>query len=79
MSEIWEHDYVVFDVSKGPKVMKETLNTLGQDGWQLAAVINVGGEKLCAYLKRCEREDEPTKTDAERKELLSLWSDKSGE
>ena len=75
--EIWEHDYIIFDVTKGPKIMKETLNTQGQDGWQLTAVINVGGEKLCAFMKRCTRvEDVPSKTEQEKKELMSLWSDK---
>ena len=78
--EILEHDYIIFDVTKGPKIMKETLNTQGQDGWQLTAVINVGGEKLCAFLKRCSYpENVPTKTAQEKKELMSLWSEKNGE
>jgi|GEM_PF-6470327 len=72
----WEHDYIIFDVTQGPKRMKESLNTYGQEGWELTAVINVGGEKLCAFLKRCEVKENPTKTEQENKELMSLWSDK---
>ena len=79
MSKVWEHDYVIFDVTKGPKIMKETLNTYGLEGWELTSVINVGGEKLCAFLKRCETVDNPDKQEQEQKELMSLWSEKNGE
>ena len=33
--------YIIFNVSDGPKVITETLNTKGQDGWWLATAINV--------------------------------------
>ena len=79
MSKIWEHDYVIFDVTKGPRIMKETLNTMGQDGWHLTAVINVGGEKLCAFLKRCEQVETVSKSDQEKNELMNLWSEKNGD
>jgi hypothetical protein len=75
----WEHTFVIFDVNKGPKVMKESLNTYGEDGWELSAIINVGGEKLCAFLKRCEETERPDKTQEEHQELMSIWSDKNGE
>lgn len=79
MKEVWEHTFVIFDVNKGPKVMKETLNTYGEDGWQLTSIVNVGGVKLCAWLKRCERPEAEDKSHQQQKELLSLWSDKNAE
>ena len=30
----WENTYLVFEVSKGPKVIIETLDTYGNDGWE---------------------------------------------
>ena len=75
----WEHTYVIFDVKKGPKVMKETLNTHGEEGWQLCSIINVGGEKLCAFLKRCEEIESEDKSAEAKSELLNIWSDKNGE
>ena len=74
---IWEHTYIIFDVKKGPKVMKETLNTHGEDGWELCAIINVGGEKLCAFLKRCEDAEAEDTSNQEKKELINIWSDKN--
>ena len=76
---VWEDTYVIFDVKKGPKVMKETLNTFGEDGWQLCSIINVGGEKLCAFLKRCEEAITEDKSAEAKSELMSIWSDKNGE
>tara|TARA_R100000008_G_C3430101_1_gene89211 strand:+ start:109 stop:345 length:237 start_codon:yes stop_codon:yes gene_type:complete len=76
---VWEHTYVIFEIKKGPKVMKESLNTYGEEGWELCSVINVGGEKMCAFLKRCERVEDEDKSTQERNELLSIWSDKNGE
>tara|TARA_R100001244_G_C5153404_1_gene130028 strand:- start:782 stop:1027 length:246 start_codon:yes stop_codon:yes gene_type:complete len=76
---VYEHTYVIFDVRKGPKVMKETLNTFGEDGWQLCSIINVGGEKLCAFLKRGEAAEIEDKSAEEKTELMNIWSDKNGE
>ena len=30
----WENQYIVFDVTKGPKVIIETLDTYGDEGWE---------------------------------------------
>ena len=30
----YENTYVVFDVTKGPKVIIETLDTYGDEGWE---------------------------------------------
>jgi hypothetical protein len=48
----YETQYLVFDVSKGPKTIVENLDTYGQDGWELKSMINVAGEKLVAFLQR---------------------------
>jgi len=49
----WENKYVVFDVTNGPKVVVETLDTYGNDGWELTSIIAVGGgERLVAFMKR---------------------------
>jgi hypothetical protein len=37
----YETQYLVFDVSKGPKTIVENLDTYGQDGWELKSMINV--------------------------------------
>ena len=45
-----EHEYLVFDVAEVPKVIIESLNTYGKEGWQLATMINVGSDKLVAFI-----------------------------
>ena len=30
---IWDNHFLVFDVTKGPKVIIEALNTFGEEGW----------------------------------------------
>ena len=78
MSEIYEHQYLVFSVRDGPKVINESLNTYGAEGWELCSLLPVAGVKLCAYLKRALNEKPPeTKDDEKKKELLNLWSDKT--
>ena len=48
----YEHQYLIFDVSDGPKVITESLNTYGKEGWEVKTMINVGGDKLCAWMSR---------------------------
>ena len=49
----YENTYVVFDVTKGPKVIIETLDTYGKDGWELATIVTVGDtEQMVAFLRR---------------------------
>ena len=33
MSEIYEHQYLVFSVEDGPRVINEALNASGREGW----------------------------------------------
>ena len=39
MKIIWENKYVVFDVQDGPKTMIDSLNTEGNEGWEVAAIV----------------------------------------
>ena len=68
----FETEFLVFDVSKGPKIIVENLNTYGQNGWELKSMINVAGEKLVAFLQRQTDIEEPK--DKTQEKLKSLWS-----
>ena len=41
----WENMYLVFEVEQGPKVVIETLNTYGNQGWELTEILPIGEEK----------------------------------
>tara|TARA_R100001440_G_scaffold22583_1_gene36837 strand:+ start:28077 stop:28295 length:219 start_codon:yes stop_codon:yes gene_type:complete len=68
----WENTNIIFDVSKGPKVIIETLNTYGEDGWEMCSMLNVAGTKIVAFLKR--RIDVEETTNKEEEKLSKLWS-----
>jgi len=68
----YETEFLVFDVSKGPKIIVENLNSYGQDGWELKSMINVAGEKLVAFLQR--QTDVETPKDKQTERLKNLWS-----
>jgi hypothetical protein len=74
-----ESQYIIFDVSNGPKVITETLNTKGKEGWVLCTMINVGGTKLCAWLTRSIESKTPDPEAAEKSKLSELWSDITGD
>jgi hypothetical protein len=77
MKAIWENKYVVFDVQDGPKTMIDALNTEGNEGWEVAAIVSVAGNKLCAFLKKCESIDEPSPEQEKEDEVLKLWGGKN--
>ena len=68
----WENKYIVFDAIDGPKVIQESLDTFGDEGWELATMITVAGEKIVAFLKRrhCIVEE---KVDDKAEKLAKLW------
>lgn len=72
----FETEFLVFDVSKGPKIIVENLNTYGEEGWELKSMINVAGEKLVAFLQRQTDVEEPK--DKTQEKLKSLWSANGG-
>ena len=68
----WENTFVVFDVSKGPTVMIEKLNSMGEEGWECCSMLNVATTKIVAFLKRCLESE--VKTDKEEEKISKLWS-----
>ncbi len=70
----WENTYLVFDVSKGPKVIIETLNTYGEDGWECSSMVTVASANIVAFLKRALPEKETKAVDKELEKVSKLWS-----
>lgn len=69
----WENHFLVFDVSKGPKVIIEALNTYGEEGWECATMITVANSNIVAFLKRRTDVEEVPK-DEEAEKLSKLWT-----
>ena len=74
----WENTYLVFEVSKGPKVIIDTLDTYGADGWECCSQLIVAGSQIVCFLKRRTDVDETPKVDKEAAKISKLWSN-SGE
>jgi len=75
---IWENHFLVFDVSKGPKVIIEALNTYGEEGWECSAMIAVANTNIVVFLKRrTDVEEEPKDEKAEQ--LAKLWTSPKGD
>ena len=72
----WETQYVVFEVTKGPKVIIETLDTYGDEGWECCSMLSIAGTNIVAFLKRRIGNNEPVE-DAEAKKISKLWSNGS--
>ena len=69
----WENTFIVFDVTKGPKVIIETLNTYGEEGWECASMLTVANTNIVAFLKRRIGADEPT-VDEQAEKISKLWA-----
>ncbi len=67
----YETKFLIFEVSNGPTIIVENLNTYGEQGWELKTMINVAGEKLVAFLQR-QTDVEPKNSKEEK--LKALWS-----
>ena len=78
MKVTYENDYMVFDISKGPKAIVEVLNAKGQEGWMVTSVVNVAGSNLVFFLVRPTYEMPDTKSD-EAKQLNKILGTTSGE
>ena len=70
----WENTYLVFEVSKGPKVIIDTLNTYGDDGWECCSQLIVAGSQIVCFLKRRTDIEEKPKVDKEAAKISKLWS-----
>ena len=68
-----ENTYLVFEVAKGPKVIIETLDTYGEDGWECCSQLIVAGSQIVCFLKRRTDTDEP-KVNKEEEKISKLWS-----
>ena len=75
---IWDNHFLVFDVTKGPKVIIEALNTFGEEGWECSAMIPVANTNIVAFLKRrTDIEEEPK--DEKADQLAKLWTSPKAE
>jgi len=70
----WENMYLVFEVEQGPKVVIETLNTYGNQGWELTEILPIGEEQLVAFLKRRFDIIMPDPKKAQVDKVKALWS-----
>tara|TARA_R110001592_G_scaffold254018_1_gene517184 strand:+ start:1685 stop:1906 length:222 start_codon:yes stop_codon:yes gene_type:complete len=71
----YENTYVVFDITKGPKVIIETLDTYGDEGWECTSMLSVANTNIVAFLKRTIGGEEPV--DEQSAKISKLWSDGS--
>jgi len=71
----YENTYVVFDITKGPKVIIETLDTYGDEGWSCVAMLSVANTNIVAFLSRRIGGEEPV--DEESAKISKLWSNGS--
>ena len=70
----WENKFITFNLSNGPKVIMETLDTYGKEGWELTAIVTVGdGLQLVAFLKRRFDEVALDPEEGKKAKLASLW------
>lgn len=79
MSEIYEHKHVVFSVKDGPKVVTESLNTFGQEGWRLATMVTVGEEHLVAWIVKGAAIEAPDPKKTAESKISELWGASSEE
>ena len=70
----YENTYLVFEVSKGPKVIIESLDTYGNDGWECCSQLIVAGSQIVCFLKRRTDIDEKPKVNKEEEKISKLWS-----
>tara|TARA_R110000824_G_scaffold196128_6_gene379178 strand:- start:6937 stop:7173 length:237 start_codon:yes stop_codon:yes gene_type:complete len=78
MKVTYETDYIVFDVTKGPKSIVEELNARGEQGWYPASTVNVAGTSLVFFLVKPTFVMPNIKGDTE-KHLNKLWGNNGSE
>ena len=70
---IWENHFLVFDITKGPKVIIKAMDTYGAEGWECSTMITVANTNIVAFLKRrIDQEESPKDETAEK--LSKLWT-----
>ncbi len=79
MSRIVENKYVVFNTSDGPKVILESLNTDGAEGWELATMVTINdGEYIVAWMKKATMLEAPDPEQTKQSKIAELWSGDEG-
>ena len=75
MSDIYEHQYLVFNVNDGPKVINDSLNTYGAEGWALSTMITINnGEYIVAWIVKGAAIEAPDPTKTKQNKIAELWS-----
>ena len=73
----WENKFIIFQATHGPKVIIESLNTYGEEGWECCSMLTVATTKIVAFLKR--RVDEPVLTvDEPTQKIEDAWVNENG-
>ena len=73
----WENKFIIFQATHGPKVISESLNTYGEEGWECCSMLTVANTKIVAFLKR--RVDEPVLTvDETTQKIEDAWVNENG-
>ena len=70
----FEYKNVVYDVTNGPKVMIDNLNTNGKEGWQIGTSIVIGdGLQIVVVLQREINITMPDHDESKKEDIKKLW------
>ena len=70
----FEYKNVVYDVTNGPKVMIDNLNTNGKEGWQIGTSIVIGdGLQIVVVLQREINITMPDPDESKNEDIKKLW------
>jgi hypothetical protein len=79
MKVTYENDFIVFDITKGPKQIVEVLDAKGKEGWYPATSVNVAATNLVFFMVRPTFELPKNPQSDETKQLNKLWGTGIGE
>tara|TARA_R100000988_G_C3910047_1_gene121566 strand:+ start:143 stop:388 length:246 start_codon:yes stop_codon:yes gene_type:complete len=76
----YEHKYVVYQISDGPKVITESLNSYGQEGWYLTNMVTIAnGENLVAWMVKESEILAPNPEKSKEDKINTLWTEGDSE
>ena len=64
MKKTFDNKFLVFQVAEGPKIIIESLDTQGKDGWE---------DKIVVFLKREMRIEDPNPKEDAKAKVDELW------
>ena len=73
MKKMFDNKFLVFQVAEGPKIIIESLDTQGKDGWEAHSMITVGEDKIVVFLKREVRIEDPNPKEDAKAKVDELW------